>query len=267
MFNSEFLLLITNNNKNLFMQYNLYLIEKLNYINIINFNKLSINYFFIFNLIIFLYITVVLIIVSQLALNTNLKILNFFTIFNLQSVQFFDIIILVFLFLFFNLLLLFFHLFINNYLIWSVLLSIFFFFIQPVFIFPIFYLFFFGMNFLLYISLINKKSLLRLFFDDLLILIAFVVRFFGQFIRIFLILSAFFLAGEYLNTELLLLTSNFFYNISYSSNLNIIFVLRLLFEVIHCWFIFSLQLSLLFIVLVWLFSSFFTVKLSNIFEK
>lgn len=117
MFNSEFLLLITNNNKNLFMQYNLYLIEKLNYINIINFNKLSINYFFIFNLIIFLYITVVLIIVSQLALNTNLKILNFFTIFNLQSVQFFDIIILVFLFLFFNLLLLFFHLFINNYLI------------------------------------------------------------------------------------------------------------------------------------------------------
>lgn len=68
----------------------------------------------------------------------------------------------------------------------------FFFFIQPVFIFPIFYLFFFGMNFLLYISLINKKSLLRLFFDDLLILIAFVVRFFGQFIRIFLILSAFF---------------------------------------------------------------------------
>lgn len=142
------------------------------------------------------------------------------------------------------------------------------FYLFPVIFLPIIYLLTYSTNSLLCLGLIQKKSIFSSFVNDWITLISFGLRFFSQYIRILLVVTVFTIFYEYINSlqiyTISLPTKNNF-NLSLSKLL--ITIIRLLFELVDCFFILIIQLNTFFIVLLWLLSFLFILKFNNIFEK
>lgn len=137
---------------------------------------------------------------------------------------------------------------------------------QPVIISPLKYLYVFNTNSLLCISMCQKKLISTTLINDVIAIFSFLLRFVSQYIRVILISTVYILLFEFTNTSFLngsLIGTNIF-----QTKINLVFVtlLRLLIEIVDCFFILSVQLSIFFTVLLWLLSFLFLIKFNNVFE-
>lgn len=139
--------------------------------------------------------------------------------------------------------------------------------LQPVLVLPLLYICTFGINTLLCLSLVQKKSIIGTFVNDCITLISFLLRFGSQYIRIILIVFVFVLFYEYLDA-----TIGMFFSIQRTvTNLNLglalLALMRIVFELCDCFFILTIQFNTFFVILLWLLSFLFVLKFNNIFEK
>lgn len=187
----------------------------------------------------------------------NINTLNFINFFDLSNII---LIIIIFSFNFFiyqNII----------YCYININLPIIILFLLPTIIIPITYFIIFNTSSLICISLTQKKSILGALINDYITIISFLLRFFSQFIRIILIFLVLVLLHEFINNNIYLIEVTNNLNINKSlSNLSITLI-RILFELIDCFFIFAIQFNIFFIILLWLLSFLFIVKFNNIFEN
>jgi len=183
--------------------------------------------------------------------------LNFINFFDLNNIILFIIIISFNLYIYQNI--------IYNYI--NINLPIIILFLLPTIIIPITYFIIFNTSSLICISLTQKKSIIGALVNDYITIISFLLRFFSQFIRIILIFLVLVLLHEFINNNIYLIEITNNSNIIKSlNNLNITFI-RIVFELIDCFFIFAIQFNIFFIILLWLLSFLFIVKFNNIFEN
>lgn len=138
---------------------------------------------------------------------------------------------------------------------------------QPVLISPLTYLFVFSTSSLLCVSMCQKNSIASTLINDLISMFSFLLRFVSQYIRIILITTVFMLLFEFLDTAFLNYQIN---SISFNTltvNNIFVFALRLIIEIVDCFFILLVQISTYFTVLLWLLSFLFLIKFNNVFEK
>lgn len=236
---------------------NLY-IKKIVFLQNNNFYYINLNTIILLNIIILVFIILFKLINSNSIINT---------IVNLNFIQNNDLKNLIIPIIIFNFLLI-----INNLIffklinIYNMLITLFIFF-QPVIIIPFIYIFIFNTSALLCIGLTQKKTVFGVLVNDYIILTSFLLRFFSQYIRIILTLSVFLLLYEYLNTSLLFFLQNMKNNSTLTINSLFLQIIRVLFEVIDCFFILSIQFNMLFIILIWLLSFLFILKFNNVFER
>lgn len=120
--------------------------------------------------------------------------------------------------------------------------------VQPVLLSPLTYLIVFGTSSLLCISLCQKKSIIATLINDLIALFSFTLRFISQYIRIILITTVFLLLYEYINVGVSnALTSTNLFTVTIGSWVT--FILRILIELVDCFFILLVQISTFFTVL------------------
>jgi len=171
-------------------------------------------------------------------LNT-INTLNFINFFDLSNVILLTIIISFNLYLYQNI--------IYNYI--NVNLPIIILFLLPTIIIPITYFIIFNTSSLICISLTQKKSIFSTLVNDYITIISFLLRFFSQFIRIILIFLVLVLLHEFINNNIYLIEVTSNSNINKSlSNLNLTLI-RIIFELIDCFFIFAIQFNIFFIIL------------------
>lgn len=150
------------------------------------------------------------------------------------------------------------NIFISLYSV-NVIYNIFLLFLPFVVITFLIYFFTFFTNFFLCVSMTKNKNIITTLINDCILVFSFILRFVSQFIRIILIITVFVLLFEFISNDfniLFLNISTFFINL-----------LRLIFELIDCFFILGVQLVTFFTVLFWLLSFLFLIKFNNIFEN
>lgn len=181
---------------------------------------------------------------------SNLQKENIFSLIsNLNFVQIADLFNLIPILVFFNFfILLNYNSSINVSYINSLVIVLFMYLI-PVCLIPILYFFIFSTCTLMCIGLTQKKSVISNAINDYITLVSFLLRFFSQFIRIILITLVFILLYEFINTTINLYLLNLLNNAT--SRITIVFIslIRTIFEVIDCFFIFAIQFNAFFIIL------------------
>lgn len=224
------------NNYN-FLNLNLYKLEY-NFYQFKNYIYLKLNFILI---IFFVLITLCLLFKNykfKSKLNT-INTLNFINFFDLSNIILLIVIISFNLYIYQNI--------IYNYI--NINLPIIILFLLPTTIIPITYFIIFNTSSLVCISLTQKKSILGALVNDYITIISFLLRFFSQFIRIILIFLVLVLLHEFINNNIYLteITNNL--NINKSLNGLNITLIRIIFELIDCFFIFAIQFNIFFIIL------------------
>lgn len=171
-------------------------------------------------------------------LNT-INTLNFINFFDLSNIILLIIIISFNLYIYQNI--------VCNYI--NINLPIIILFLLPTVIIPITYFIIFNTSSLICISLTQKKSIFSALINDYITIISFLLRFFSQFIRIILIFLVLVLLHEFINNNIYLIEITNNSNITKNlNNLNITLI-RIIFELIDCFFIFAIQFNIFFIIL------------------
>lgn len=217
----------------------------------LNFYKLDYKFYQFINFInlklnLVIIIFIILLILCLLFKNYKFKFkLN--TINTLNFINFFDLsnIILLIIIISFNLYI--YQNIVCNYI--NINLPIIILFLLPTVIIPITYFIIFNTSSLICISLTQKKSIFSALINDYITIISFLLRFFSQFIRIILIFLVLVLLHEFINNNIYLIEITNNSNITKNlNNLNITLI-RIIFELIDCFFIFAIQFNIFFIIL------------------
>ncbi len=181
---------------------------------------------------------------------SNLQKENIFSIIsNLNFVQVADLFNLVPVLMFFNFFILINYNFSVNFSYINSLIIVLFMYLVPVCLIPILYFFVFSTGTLMCVGLTQKKSVINNAINDYITLVSFLLRFFSQFIRIILITLVFILLYEFINTTINLYLLNLLSNSTSKITAVFILLLRTIFEVIDCFFIFAIQFNAFFIIL------------------
>jgi len=129
------------------------------------------------------------------------------------------------------------------------LIVVLFMYLIPVFTLPLLYFFVFSTGTLMCIGLTQKKSIVVNAINDYITLVSFLLRFFSQFIRIILITLVFILLYEFINTTILVYLTSINTNSNGAITTILVTLVRIIFEVIDCFFIFAIQFNAFFVIL------------------
>lgn len=168
---------------------------------------------------------------------------------NLNFVQIADLFNLIPLLVVFNFFLLINYNFSINVSYINSLVVALFMYLVPVFLVPMLYFFIFSTGTLMCIGLTQKKSVIGNAVNDYITLVSFLLRFFSQFIRIILITLVFILLYEFINTTINLYLLNLLNSSNSKISTMLVSLVRIMFEVIDCFFIFVIQFNAFFIIL------------------
>lgn len=180
----------------------------------------------------------------------NLKKENIYNLINnLNFIQLADLSNLVPILIIFNAILLLNFNFVVDFAYINTLIIVFFLYMIPIFLIPIVYFLVFSTGSLMCIGLTQKKSVFVNAINDYITLVSFLLRFVSQFIRVVLITLVLILLYEFIHTTFNIYLVNILSHQSSLVSTIAVSLIRLVFELIDCFFIFLIQFNAFFIIL------------------